>query len=99
MEKQKGWKKIKYTIVFELIILFFYDAYKFLNTKGSDHPIAGTLFDMIIILAALVFLYHKDEIDEGNKDILGQTYLEKYFKKEKKRLKLWKFIFRFKFII
>ena len=62
----------------------FYDAYKFLNTKGSDHPIAGTLFDMIIILAVLVFLYHKDDIAEGNKDILGQTYLEKYFKKEKK---------------
>ena len=55
-----------------------------MNTKGSDHPIAGTLFDMIVILAVLVFLYHKDEIAEGNKDILGQTYLEKYFKKEKK---------------
>ena len=55
-----------------------------MNTKGSDHPIAGTLFDMIIILAVLVFLHHKDEIDEGNKDIIGQTYLEKYFKKEKK---------------
>ena len=59
-----------------LIILFFYDTYKFLNTKGSDNPMAGTIFNMIIILTTLVFLYHKDEIAEGNKNILSQTYLE-----------------------
>ena len=84
MEKQKLWKKIKYAIAFALIILFFYDAFKFLNTKGSDHPIARTSFNTTIILETLVLLYHKDEISEGNKDILGQAYLEKYFKKEKK---------------
>ena len=55
-----------------------------MNTKGSEHPIAGTLFDMIIILATIVFLYHKKEIIEGNKEIIGQTYIEKYFRKEKK---------------
>ncbi len=84
MEKQNRRKKIKNSIIFVLIILFFIDGYKFLNTKGSEHPIAGTLFDMIIILATIVFLYHKKEIIEGNKEIIGQTYIEKYFTKEKK---------------
>ena len=37
---------------------------------------AGTIFNMIIIFTTLVFLYHKDEIAEGNKNILSQTYLE-----------------------
>ena len=55
MEQQKGSKKIKYTIVLSLIILFFYEAYKFFNTKTSDHSKTKTLFDVIIILAALVF--------------------------------------------
>ena len=45
MEKQNRRKKIKNSIIFVLIILFFIDGYKFLNTKGSEHPIAGTLFD------------------------------------------------------
>ena len=46
------------------------------------YPIPGTLFDMIIIFAALQFLYHKEEMAEENKDILGQTSFEKYFKKK-----------------
>ena len=83
MERQNR-RKLKSSIIFILIILFFIDGYKFLNTKGSEHPIAGTLFDMIIILATIVFLYHKNEITEGNKEIIGQTNIEKYFRKEKK---------------
>jgi len=53
-----------------------------LNTKGSSYQKAGILFDIIIILASLVHLHHKDEIAEGNKGILDHTYFEKYFKKE-----------------
>ena len=39
---------------------------------------------MVIILAALIILYHKKEFIGGQKELIGQTYLEKYFKKNKK---------------
>ena len=34
---------------------------------------------MIIFLAALVFLYHKKEIEEGKNELMRQTSLKKYF--------------------
>ena len=83
MERQNR-RKLKSSIIFILIILFFIDGYKFLNSKGNEHPVAATLFEMVIILAAIVFLHHKKEIIEGNKEIIGQTNIEKYFRKEKK---------------
>ena len=35
---------------------------------------------MIINLAAIIFLFHKKEIIEGQKNVLYQTHLEKYYK-------------------
>ena len=43
---------------------------------------------MIIILASIIFLYHKKEIIEGQKNILCQTHLEKYFKKKIKMVEV-----------
>ena len=42
---------------------------------------------MIIILAILIFIYHKKDIIEGNKEFIGQTFIDNYFKK-KERLKI-----------
>ena len=83
MENQKE-RNIKINLIgLILIILFLYNEYNFLNTEVSEQPLLGLLFNMIIFLAALVFLYHKKEIEEGKNELIRQTSLEKYFKKKK----------------
>ena len=82
MEKYNERKSRKNWILFLLIVIFFVNGYKFLNTEGNGHPLLGSIFNMIIILASIIFLYHKKEIIEGQKNILCQTNLEKYFKKK-----------------
>ena len=84
MEKYKERKKAKHAVILILIVLFFYDVYKFMNAEGKEHPVIEVLFNMIIILASLMFLHHKKEIMEESKGIIGQTYLENYFRKDKK---------------
>ena len=49
-------------ILLMLILLFFLNGYKFFNTEGNDNPLLGPLFNMIIILEAIIFLFHKKEI-------------------------------------
>jgi len=84
MEKfRKGEKKI-FWIKLILIILFIHNAYVFAYTEGSNHPLLGPLFNMIIILAILIFIYHKKDIIEGNKEFIGQTFIDNYFKKKRK---------------
>ena len=100
MEKVKGNQNAPYVLILVLIIIFILKCYKFLNTEGSEHPLLGTLFDMIIILAALILIYHKNELfGEQNGDI-KQIYIDNYFKK-KKRIK-YKFYYlnsKFNFFI
>ena len=38
-------------IVILFFCIFFYNGYAFLNTEGNSHPLVGSLFNMIIILA------------------------------------------------
>ena len=83
MENQKERNNKINLIGLILIMLFLYNGYNFLNKEGSEHPLLGLLFNMIIFLAALVFLYHKKEIEEGKNELIRQTSLEKYFKKKK----------------
>ena len=100
MEKVKGKQNAPYVLILVLIIIFILKCDKFLNTEGSEHPLLETLFDMIIILAALILIYHKNELfGEQNGDI-KQTYIDNYFKK-KKRIK-YKFYYlnsKFNFFI
>ena len=82
MEKYKERPKKEKWIILILIALFLHNAYKFINTQGSEHPLLGPLFNMIIILAILLFLFHKKKLIGNHKEIIGQTHLEKYFKKK-----------------
>ena len=59
----KGW------LIAITIILFIINAWKFINNPGSEVPILSILFNMIIYLAIIILILHKDE-----------TKFEGYFK-------------------
>ena len=44
------------------IILFVINAWKFINNPGSEVPILTILFNMIIYLAIIILIMHKNEI-------------------------------------
>ena len=46
-----------------LAILFLYKFIKFENLDGRNHPIISPLFDMIIILAIVIILFYKNELN------------------------------------
>ena len=52
----KGW------LISISIILFLINAWKFINHPGSEVPILTILFNMIIYLAIIILILHKDEI-------------------------------------
>ena len=79
---EKNGKNMQNSIILLLVILFSYNGFIFINTQGSDHPLLISLFVMVIILTALIILYHKKEFIGGQKELYRQTYLEKYFKKD-----------------
>ena len=45
-------------------ILFAFNAWKFLNNPGSDVPILSILFNMIIYLGLIIFIFHKKELTD-----------------------------------
>ena len=52
----KGW------LIGISILLFLINAWKFINNPGSEVPILTILFKMIIYLAIIILIMHKDEI-------------------------------------
>ncbi len=52
----KGW------LIAITIILFIINAWKFINNPGSEVPILSILFNMIIYLAIIILIMHKNEI-------------------------------------
>ena len=77
-------------IVILFLCIFFYNGYAFLNIEGNSHPLVGSLFNMIIILAIFFYIFHKEELINKKDDAINQTkqayqtYLDKYFKILKK---------------
>ena len=51
-------------IIITLIIMFIYNAFKFINDEGSEHPLVSSLFNMIIFIEIPVIIFHRNEIDE-----------------------------------
>ena len=43
--------------------MLIYNAFKFINTEGSEHPLVSSLFNMIIFIGILVFIFHRNDID------------------------------------
>ena len=63
------------------LFIFLYNGYTFLNTDGNDHPLVGSLFNMIIALSIFFFIYHKEDLEKEKASINGvcQASLDKYF--------------------
>ena len=66
----KGW------LISISIILFLINAWKFINNPGSEVPILTNLFNMIIYLAIIILIMHKNEIK-----------LDSYFQKNNEEYK------------
>ena len=60
-------------------ILFLHQAFKFINTEGNTHPLLSSLFNMILFLGLIMFLVHRQELEEGKNHLIKQTTLDKYF--------------------
>ena len=54
-------------MIIALALLFIYFATRLLTTEGNTHPLVNSLFDMIIIIAILMVIFHKTEIQESKK--------------------------------
>ena len=68
-------------IISILMSIFIYYAITLSFMEGSDNNIVNCLFNMILVLAILLFIINKTKIKkEGIK--LKQTYLEQYFEKK-----------------
>ena len=70
--------------------IFIYNGYSFLNTEGNTNPLVGALFNMIIVLSILFYLFHKEDLKDKKDEVLSKTKLvyqeclDKYFKILKK---------------
>ena len=54
-------------MIIVLALLFVYFATRFLTTEGNTHPLVNSLFDMIVIIAILMVIFHKRDIQESKK--------------------------------
>ncbi len=45
-------------------ILLVFKEWKFINNPGSDAPIFSILFNMIIYLGLIIFIFHKKELTD-----------------------------------
>ena len=52
----KGW------LISISVILFLINAWKFINNPGSEVPILTILINVIIYLAIIILILHKDEM-------------------------------------
>ena len=55
-------------MIIVLALLFVYFAARFLTTEGNAHPLVNSLFDMIVIIAILMLIFHKRNIQESKKE-------------------------------
>ena len=82
-EKHKSKFSTKNFIVALLILNIIYNAFKFLNVEGSGHPLAWSLFNMILCLGLLVLLFHQKEIMEKKIILFKQSLMTDFFKNVK----------------
>ena len=62
LKKSSGKSSGKGWLIAISILLFIINAWKFINNPGSEVPILSILFNMIIYLAIIILILHKDEM-------------------------------------
>ena len=60
-----------------LIVLFLYNAFKFIESRGSNIQMTNTLFNMVFIIAIIILIIHKKDLDK--KTQMFQKKIEDYF--------------------
>lgn len=60
-----------------LIVLFLYNAFKFIESRGSNIQMTNTLFNMVFIIAIIILIIHKKDLDKKTQMI--QKKIEDYF--------------------
>ena len=60
-----------------LIGLFFCNAFKYIEAGGSSVQMTNSLFNMIIIIAIMILILHKKDLDKKTQMI--QKKIEDYF--------------------
>ena len=75
METDDGRKPI---LIILLMILFTYNAFKFIEEGGSTINLTNILFNMIILVACIIIALHKNELVKKCHYI--QKKLDDYFK-------------------
>ena len=60
-----------------LIVLFLYNAFKFIESRGSNIQMTNTLFNMVFIIAIIILIIHKKDLDI--KTQMLQKKIEDYF--------------------
>ena len=60
---EKGNRKA-FIFITILIVLFICNAFKFIEAGGSTIQMTNTLFNMIFILAIIILIIHKKDLDK-----------------------------------
>ena len=60
-----------------LIVLFLCNAFKFIEADGSTVQMTNSLFNMIFIIAIIILILHKKDLDKKTQMI--QKKIEDYF--------------------
>ena len=47
-----------------LIVLFLYNAFKFIESGGSNIQMTNTLFNMVFIIAIIILIIHKKDLEK-----------------------------------
>ena len=67
-------------VVFIASIIFLFQVFRFINTEGNTHPLVDSIFNMRIILALIIIIFHQKDFSEVNDTLFRQATLDTYFK-------------------
>ena len=65
-DPKKERKKTKKLIILTAFGFLIFNGFNFVNLDGSSLPLPSTLFNMIIFLTIIIFLFHRNELDLSN---------------------------------
>ena len=49
-------------VTFVASIIFLFQAFRFINIEGNTHPLVDSIFNMTIIHALIIIIFHKKDL-------------------------------------